>query len=186
MRNKKLQITKDILLTFLKIGGVLSIMVLAPNALQMLKILGFDKRYKKDNFSKSFYYLKNKKLIKLKPEGGGTKISLTERGRRRAFRYYLDDLKLKKPKKWDKKWRIVIFDIPEKRRLARDLLRAKLKELEFIKLQKSVFVAPYPCQKEIEFIIDFYKIKPYVIFIITKEIKYDKKLLKRFDKYIRS
>src|SRR3990167_2211250 len=64
--------------------------------------------------------------------------------------------------KWDKKWRVVIFDIPEKSRMARDALRRKLKELEFRELQKSVFVHPYECKKEIDFIIEFFNLRHYV------------------------
>lgn len=40
---------------------------------------------------------------------------------------------------WDGKWRVVIWDIPEKRRMARDLLRYKLKQLGFSQLQKSIW-----------------------------------------------
>lgn len=46
---------------------------------------------------------------------------------------------------WDGKWRIVIWDIPEKRRIARDLLRHKLKWLGFNQLQKSIWVTKKNC-----------------------------------------
>jgi len=45
-------------------------------------------------------------------------------------------------KPWDKKWRLVVFDIPEKNRLARDALRKKLKELGFAPLQRSTWISP--------------------------------------------
>lgn len=44
--------------------------------------------------------------------------------------------------KWDNKWRILIFDIEEKSRIIRDLLRKKLKELGFAQWQESVYVTP--------------------------------------------
>jgi len=65
-------------------------------------------------------------------------------------------------KKWDGKWRIVVFDIPEKKKGVRNALRRKLKELGFYELQKSVFVFPYECGNEIEFIVEFFELRPYV------------------------
>jgi CRISPR-associated endonuclease Cas2 len=50
--------------------------------------------------------------------------------------------------KWDGKWRMVIFDIPEDARDKRDQLRWLLKKRGFIKLQASVFVNPYPLNRE--------------------------------------
>ena len=51
---------------------------------------------------------------------------------------------------WDGKWRIVVWDIPEKRRAARDLLRFKLKMLGFKLLQKSIWVCKKNCTKELK------------------------------------
>ena len=42
---------------------------------------------------------------------------------------------------WDGKWRIVIFDIPEQKRLIRDLFRRNLKKWGFKHLQKSVWIS---------------------------------------------
>jgi phenylacetic acid degradation operon negative regulatory protein len=53
-----------------------------------------------------------------------------------------------KQEKWDGKWRMVIFDIPEESRDKRDLLRLLLKRQGFIKLQASVFVNPYSLNSE--------------------------------------
>lgn len=56
--------------------------------------------------------------------------------------------------KWDGRWRLVIWDIPEKRRAARDLLRHKLKQLGFIRWQKSVWATKKNCT---EVLRDFIK-----------------------------
>lgn len=53
-----------------------------------------------------------------------------------------------KPKKWDGKWRMVIFDIPEDSHEKRDFLRYLLKKNNFKKLQASVFINPYPLNRE--------------------------------------
>ncbi len=49
--------------------------------------------------------------------------------------------------KWDRKWRLVIWDVPEKRRAARDLLRYKLKQLGFKQWQQSVWASKVNCTK---------------------------------------
>ena len=54
--------------------------------------------------------------------------------------------------RWDHKWRLVIFDIQEKKRTARDELRDTLEMLDFQKLQNSVWVHPYPCAEIISLI----------------------------------
>lgn len=61
--------------------------------------------------------------------------------------------------RWDKKWRVVFFDIPEKRRAERNVLRDKLKELEFREIQKSVFIHPYPCFDEIDFVVEYFQLR---------------------------
>ncbi len=67
-------------------------------------------------------------------------VRLTDPGRSKALL-----AKVLEPAEWDGKWRIVIFDIPERRRAARDLLRLKLKQLQFIKWQKSVWATRVDC-----------------------------------------
>jgi hypothetical protein len=96
-----------------------------------------------------------------KPDGS-IRIVLSEEGKKRALEYNFDELKIKEPDRWDGKWRGVFFDIPEKRRKARDALRDKLKELGFYEMQKSVFVYPFPCRDEIDFIVEFFNIRPFV------------------------
>ena len=43
--------------------------------------------------------------------------------------------------KWDGKWRVVVFDIPEVNKRIRGVLRETLKVLEFKPLQKSVWIS---------------------------------------------
>jgi CRISPR-associated endonuclease Cas2 len=98
-------------------------------------------------------------------EDGTVEIVLTKDGRQKALKYQIDEIKIKKTDKWDGKWRIVIFDIPEKKKKAREALREKLKELGFKELQKSVFIYPFECEDEIDFIVEVFEIRPYVRFL---------------------
>src|SRR3989338_8689079 len=60
----------------------------------------------------TFYYLKKRGFIEIEKDGHDLKMALTKEGRERAGKYQIDDLFLERPKKWDGKWRLVIFDIP--------------------------------------------------------------------------
>jgi len=83
-------------------------------------------------------------------------------------------------KDWDGRWRIVVFDIPEKMRRSRDVLRDKLERLGFYELQKSVFVFPYQCEDEINFIIEYFNLRQYVRTGILEKIDNDLHLKKIF------
>src|SRR3989344_8664514 len=111
---------------------------------------------------------------------GTTTLILSENGKKRALRFNIDKLEIKKPPSWDKKWRIVMFDIPEKLRWLRDSLRFHFREIGLIELQKSVFVFPYPCNDEIEFIIESYNARKHVRFILADKIDNELHLKKKF------
>lgn len=98
-------------------------------------------------------------------EDGTVEIVLTKDGRKKALEFQFDEMKIKKPDKWDGKWRMVIFDIPEKKKKAREALRDKLKNLGFKELQKSVFVFPFECEDEIDFVTEVFEIRNHVRFL---------------------
>ncbi len=94
--------------------------------------------------------------------GGACEVIITKKGISHTKLLDLENLKINKSYKWDGKWRVVFFDIPEKERRARNALREKLRDLGFYEMQKSVFVLPYECQDEINFVVSVLNIKPYV------------------------
>ena len=117
------------------------------------------------NFNRSLRRLSDEKLLEEKrlPDGS-FRLVLTTRGKREAKILSLigDSINFKRPKRWDGKWRLVLFDIPEKNRLFRDILREHLRTLKFLKLQHSVFVSPYPFEKPIQELVSLYSAQPYV------------------------
>ena len=116
-------------------------------------------------------------------EDGIVKIVLTKEGRQKALQFQIDDIKIKKPKQWDGTWRMVIFDIPEKNKKAREALRRKIKELGFLELQKSVFVCPFECEDEIDFIVEVFQLRPYVRFIRASSFTNEEQLKIKFGIY---
>ncbi|MDO8622371.1 MAG: CRISPR-associated endonuclease Cas2 [bacterium] len=72
-------------------------------------------------------------------------VRITEKGRHLLARRQLEHAAVERPKRWDGKWRLVTFDVPEKRRRDRHLLRSTLQQLGFYRLQQSVWLYPYDC-----------------------------------------
>lgn len=126
---------------------------------------------------RSLYLSKVVKEVK-NPDGSLTFV-LSDKGKLKALTYHFDRIKIKE-RVWDKKWRVVFFDIPEKYRWGRDSIRKKLKELGFYELQKSVFVFPYECEDEIDFIIEYYGIRKYVRYGVFDYIDNDVYLKNNF------
>jgi len=90
--------------------------------------------------SQMLRYLKTNDIEKIVDKNGKPCFKLSPLGYEKINRMYpLFELS---QKKWDGKWRIVIFDIREKDRKDRDFLRFKLVSLGFGKLQESVYVTP--------------------------------------------
>lgn len=114
--------------------------------------------------------------------GRGEEITmvLTERGRKRALRYKIDELTIPVPLRWDKKWRIIVFDIPEKRKGAREIFRQKLAELGFVQFQKSAWLFPYPCRDIVDFIVEIFELRLYVQYVEASYISNDVKMRLHF------
>ena len=121
------------------------------------------------------------KLVSYKEnEDGIVTLTLTENGKKVALRYNLDTISIQKPARWDALWRVVLFDIPERLREGRKALAQKLRGLGFLPLQKSVFIFPYECKNEIDFIVEIFELRPYVRFMVVKEVDIDLDLKRRF------
>lgn len=101
---------------------------------------------------------------------GSTLLILSEQGAQRMLRYHMEHITIPKPARWDGLWRIVIFDIPERFKPGRDALSGKLKHLGFISLQRSVFVFPYECRDEVDFLVEMFQLRPYVRYMIVQQI----------------
>jgi len=174
------KITKNILKGLL-IAGVVCIAASSPYfAVNLCRNISLSSKRKnfvkaKDfQFNNAFYYLKRNGYLNIKRKNHQIYVSLTQEGKKKAGKFLIDDLEIKKPRKWDKKYRILIFDIPNKFRIKRDALRGKLKELGFYKIQQSVWAHPYDCEKEINLLREFFGLSGQQLILITGEIENDK------------
>lgn len=174
---------QKIILSSIATAGILSVALLAPNALQALKPLGLDKKFKnfKNDTNRSLSRLLNAGLVVFIEKDDKKYLKLTEKGRLKLMCFEKYNFKLNKPKKWDKKWRIVIFDIPQSRKAQREKLRFTLKQIGFIKLQHSVWVYPYDCEDLITLLKLDFKMGKDILYIIADKIENDKLLKKYFE-----
>lgn len=96
----------------------------------------------------------------------------------------LEFLKRQKKKsvesKWDGKWRIIMFDIPEKIKTERQRLRSQLLSLNYHMLQKSVFIGKQPLKREIMEEIIQKDLNKHVRLITVGEID-DESVLENFE-----
>lgn len=175
------EIVKDIL-SWLAIAGAIYIAASSPYFIRnILKSYQKWKKYPKKKLNDTFYNLKRQGLIEIREKNHQIYIRLTEKGRKKAGMFQINSLKIKRPKKWDGKWRLVIFDISHLKKIYREALRGKLKELGFYQLQKSVWVHAFDCQAEIELLRDFFGLSEKEIrLIIATDIGNDKELKEFF------
>ncbi|OGD68414.1 hypothetical protein A2996_03555 [Candidatus Campbellbacteria bacterium RIFCSPLOWO2_01_FULL_34_15] len=179
-KDKKVNL-KKIILTTIATAGLLSVVILAPNALQVLEQFSGKKKYhRKKRLNGAIENLLRKDLIEFETKNGKKFVRLTKKGSDQLVKYQLGDLEIKKPKKWDKKWRMIIFDIKESRRTTRDILRNTLNRLGFVKLQNSVWVFPYDCEELIIMLKSDLFVGKDVLYIIADKIENNKWLRDSF------
>ena len=151
------------------------------NAVQCFKMFECSKKYSKRQIISAVESIKRQKLIEYVCEKDGrTLVKITKKGEFKLHAFAIDLMEIKKPKKWDNKWRLVIFDIPMRFTKGREALRYHLKDLNFFQFQKSAWVYPYPCEDEIIFIADFFGVRSYIEILTVEDLLRDDKLKKHF------
>lgn len=175
------EIVKDVLTALLTIGAIYVAASSPYFVMNLIRQLRKWQKYPKKRIYDVFYNLKRQGLILMEKKGKQIYISLTPEGKKKAGIYQINDLKIKKPKKWDKVWRILIFDISELKKTHREALRGLLKSLGFYQLQKSVWIYPFDCEAEISLLRDFFGLtEKEMRLIIAKDIGDDLHLRKFF------
>lgn len=182
-KSKYVKIGKIILLTIAGVG-MLSMAVAAPNALQSLDMFyGSNKkrsRYYKYYINNSISRLIDKKLIEFCKKDGKKFLRLTDKGKKEVLKYKLQEKLIKRPWIWDRKWRVIIFDIKERDRRIRDSLRKMLAGLGFVRLQNSVWIFPFECEEVIIMLKANYKLGKNVLYMKVEKVENDKWLRKKF------
>ncbi len=162
-------------------GGALTAVAISPEIFALVGRMARNKIFfPRAVFKKSIAYLARKKFVRILRTHYGYRMRSTERGRDRILALSYSRLRVKKIHPWDGVWRMVLFDVPNTQHWAREALRSKLKAMDFCRIQKSVFVSPHPCEREIRMIAGLLGIEKHIRIVETASLGDEHELKRHF------
>jgi hypothetical protein len=172
-----------ILLGLSLVAGGLVIVAVAPGVLSIVDALGkYAYYFDEEKLNTELRHLKHKKLAVVTGERNEIrKVKSTKLGDRYVFRDTFINYKTEEQAVWDGYWRIVIFDVPNKLSKLRDGFRWRLKEFGFYQFQKSIFVFPYECEKDINFFSSVFNVYDFVHVLKAGRFDGDMDIIKFFN-----
>lgn len=164
-------------LTVVAAAGVLGVALLIPGVLQLftrgLKASQYHRRQAfPTDVRAAVKSLAKRGLVKVYQSQGETVIRLTDVGHKELLKYRLQE-KMLTHKRWDGKWRLIIFDIQERQRRARDRIRQELQSFGLIKLQESVWAYPYDCEEIVTLLKTENRVSKNVLYVVAGDIEGD-------------
>ena len=179
-------LTKDTLLKIAGMGLLTAVVITSPHFLHVVVKAYFKEKTREmiRKRARKLWELQKRKLIEFKEMADGSvKITLTHLGKNLIRQYKLDEMTLPKHKQWDKKWRWLIYDIPNYKRKASLALSKKLHTLGLYKLQKSIWIFPYEIMPEIEFLCAVFEIdmNNWIHYFKTMEVPKEKEVKEFFN-----
>ncbi|MBM3261241.1 CRISPR-associated endonuclease Cas2 [Candidatus Kaiserbacteria bacterium] len=175
------ELTRDILKLVaagVVVGGMA---VAAPNTLQLIDYLNPKGVRERKRIWSTIRYLEQKNRIRIEERGHDQYVYLTSAGETKLNEDTIWELAIKAPYRWDRKWRIVMFDLPSKHEQARKSFRLKLEDLGFKLYQRSVFIYPHECHQEVLTIAKWYGVDEYIRYIVATEIHDMRRFVQEFD-----
>ena len=139
-------------------------------------------RKNKRAVEKSIRYLHDRGYVVMSwlPDGK-LKVEMTKQGGMITQQIDLDEMRISKPARWDRKWRVVVFDVPNTKSKHRLAFTQHLNNIGFRMIQKSVWVHPYPSHREVMILRKFYGIESYVIYLETATVEDNELWREKFD-----
>jgi CRISPR-associated endonuclease Cas2 len=178
-RTRRLGYVQQAILVTIAISGMLAIAAIAPNVLQLLGWQRNKHRFK-NQAKTALGRLKQMGYIEFVEKNGVKYARTADSGRLEIERGKQRLALTKKIKHWDKRYRIVIFDIPERRKSIRDKLRRTMTEFGFLRLQDSVWVYPHDCEDLIALVKTDLRLGYDVLYLIVEKIENDKYIREHF------
>mgnify|MGYP001619087699 CR=1 FL=1 len=183
-RTKRQKIQNAVLISVYLTAG-LGLILMAPNAARLLKyVVKYvgPKPLLNRRINQAISRLQERGLVTRVQTDKGNALRLTKKGTELAISIQEKEkhFEIRKPRKWDQKWRIVIFDIWERRRSVRDRLRCLLQKNGFVKIQNSVWTYPYDCEELFVFLRTNLRLGKGILYIVAEEVENDIALRKHF------
>lgn len=162
-------------------GVAMGAVIVAPNMAQVIDYFNPKGQAERRRIWRTIKYLEEKNRVKIEERDGDQYIHLTVSGRKKLTENTVWELTVDKPYRWDSKWRMVMFDLPARHNKVRNVFRLKLEDLGFVQYQRSVFIYPYECHKEVHTVAKWYGIDDYVRYIVATEVHDMRRFVKLFD-----
>ena len=148
------------------------------------KVLSRRSMYNQINYGSDFVsykataeHLKRAKLVTTVTKQGQKFLKLTKKG---ELKILLDKSVMPTAQPWDGKWRMILFDIPKSSNPLRDKFRRLLRKASFVKFQGSVYISPYPLNREAVRYLKEIGLMDFIRIIKVEELDDDKSLKKKF------
>ncbi|MCR4285758.1 MAG: hypothetical protein NUW00_02590 [Candidatus Kaiserbacteria bacterium] len=180
MKRVRIGPVAEAVLGVIAVAGIVSIAVCAPNALQVLKPFFKEKKYSpRASITRNIESLIKSGLVKRTySKDGDGRLELTRKGRWEVgIRSVLVG---QKEMKWDGKWRVVIFDVPNTKTKMRIELTRGMRMYGFELLQKSAWIYPYECNDFVEILRDHLDLRENVTHLVTDRFHGDEVYRKKF------
>lgn len=174
-KRKNLQ---NIILQTISVAGIIGVGMIAPNVLSAMKKIGWLPHFRqKESINISKDRLIKRGMLQLR----NGELKITQKGKFFLLRntFYKNN-KIRK-EKWDGKWRVLIFDIPENLRFIRDQIRTTLIVIGFIRLQDSVWIYPYNCEDLIVLLKADLEIGKDLLYMIVDTLEDDEEIRDYFN-----
>lgn len=162
-------------------GVVLGAVIAAPNVVQIIDMFDPKGHTQRNRIWKAIKYLEEQERIKIEEIDGKRVVMLTQSGKLLLNDLTIEELQIETPRMWDRKWRVVMFDIPMFRSRTRIPFREKLQDLGFEMYQKSVFVYPHECRKEVLAVAEHYGVRDYIRYLTVEEMSNMREFVRKFD-----
>lgn len=180
-KRKKKQDIQHAVLATIAVTGFVAFAAVAGNALKLLEYLPNEKYNLRYRAKSAAGRLVAKKYAVWVEKEGKKYLRVTPAGYK-AFEFEKEKIALKnQKKKWDGRWRMIVFDVPERRRKIRNKLCTTMREVGFVRLQDSVWVYPYDCEDFMALLKAELKIGKDVLYAIADTIEHDKGLRQHFN-----
>lgn len=165
------------------VGGVMVAIGAVPDFNKILKHLRNRKNDARFRYqaNTALRRLVTQGLITFEERGGKRYARITEAGEQLLALESMKESSSQKPKRWDGRWRVVLFDIPERRRGVRNQLRKFMQEFGFVRLQDSVWIYPYDCEDIIALAKANFRIGADALYMIAEQLERDTHLREHFN-----
>jgi CRISPR/Cas system-associated endoribonuclease Cas2 len=176
MKIQKGEVVKAVLAT-IGVAGIVAVGAACPGLFALVPS-EYRRRYPRKTFLQAARRLEGDYYYATK-QGNRWIFRLTEKGRLLLEAYEFGQKSLAQ-NRWDGKWHVLIFDIPEKHRYRRDRVRQTLLHLGFRRLQDSVWVHPYDCRFVVDLLRIKYRVLGEALYLVVESLDGDRWLRREF------